>query len=114
MDIAVHWLDLNAEDSERRTFEMWEPPSPQGQQLTFNSCELRKVSFEMHPVAPVRAPLSIVARERRVTAAAANARRRSNSAIVRRAVHEVIAPPPSMRWTLSTAEENDILCRCVC
>jgi hypothetical protein len=115
MEIAVQWLDRTAEDSERRTFEVWEwePRGPQGQQFTFNSSELREVNFEMHPVAPLSAPLVVVARERCATAAAADARRRSNASVVRRAVHEVIAPPPSMRRTLPKAEENDILSRCV-
>jgi hypothetical protein len=114
MQIAVQWVDRTDVDSERRTFELWEPPRGAEAPATFsfNSSELRKVKVEMVSVPPVRAAMRVVARERRVAATVADASRRANAAVVRRAVHATIAPLPAARWIIPVAEENIILDRC--
>ena len=122
----VEWLarDVSGGD-ERRTFCMWEAtpadveagldanPGPvEGKSYTFNSTELRAVGLGLKPVAAVGgAPLGVVARVRRVAAAAGDAARRRLPGVAQ-AVHQVVAPRPQELWTLQAADENLILSNC--
>jgi hypothetical protein len=100
LEIEVEWLDRTIDDSERRTFELWEAPAG-SPAFTFNSTELRRVKVELEVVHPPRQELNVVARQRRLR----------NAAVVR---HErnVSAPAPTRRWTIAAAEENIILSNC--
>jgi hypothetical protein len=84
LEIEVEWLDRTADDSERRTFELWEAPAG-SPTFTFNSTELRMalVTVVLVVVRPPRQELQVVARERRSAAVACDVRRR-HSSVVRR------------------------------
>jgi hypothetical protein len=87
MQIAVQWVDRTDDDSERCTFELWEPGAAESAAtLSFNSSELRKMIVEMRSRFLVRAAVRVVVREKRAAATAADASRRGNPAVVRRAL----------------------------
>lgn len=122
------WLqrDVSGGD-QRRTFRTWaataadeeaelpaaDPGPVAGKVYTVNSTELRAINLKLEPVAPPGgAPLGVVARVRRAAAVACDASRRTLPGVAR-AVHQAVqAPPPSELWTISAADENNILSHC--
>jgi hypothetical protein len=110
LEIEVEWLDRTADDSNRRTFELWEAPAGLPT-FTFNSTELRMVNVVLEVMRPPRQEPHVVARERRSAAVACDVRRR-HSSMVRRHVRKVTAPVPTRRWRIAEADENEILGHC--
>ena len=126
LTIEVEWLhrDVSGGD-ERRTFCAWNA-APQnaevglaadagpvaGKTYTFSSTELRAVGLVLEPVAPVGgAPLGVVARVRRLAAAASDEARRRLPGVAQ-AVHHLVAPPLRALSMISAADENVILSNC--
>jgi hypothetical protein len=65
LEVEVEWLDRIVDDSERRTFELWEVPQPNLQLYLHNSTKLGRVNVELEKVSPPRQKLNVLARQRR-------------------------------------------------
>ena len=99
LKLRVIWFQREAADMERRTFSVWTGACPDTE-YSFNSSELRAIDFSDDMVPDRQLQLGNI-----------SSRVRMRRGVVA-SVHTVRAEPPGVKYVISCAQENAILCNC--